>query len=161
MILTQNNNSPNLEIKVSHSNSLKHLGYKSFEERSFDLANLFKNNIDKEFTESIGANVYCSREFEISKHRKSVFEDVYKLSSMKEFIGIIPEENQREIAMKMKTLQENPFISFKFKLVILAPLNNFASENNTQAIDPIAFAAFKKGENCYTRDCLIYLSQWD
>jgi hypothetical protein len=148
---------PNLEIKVKQKNTLKHLEYYSFEERVFDLASLFKKSLNEEYTNIIGSNVYVSREF---GEKNKVFNGVYKLASIENYMGFIPEKNQIEINEKFQSLNKNPFLTQKFKILILAPLNNFAEENNIKAIDPIAFAYFEEGENCYKKNCLITLSQW-
>lgn len=148
---------PNLEVKIKQKNTIKHLNYYSFEERVFDLASLFKENLNKHYTDVIGSNVYVSREFE---EKNKVFNGVYKLSSIKNYMGFIPQKNQKEINDKFKCLVENPFLKQDFKILILAPLNNFAEDNNITAIDPIAFAYFKEGEDCCEKNCLITLSQW-
>ncbi len=152
---------PNLDIRVTQGNKLKHLKYYSFEERVFDVASLFNSSLDEEYTKVIGSNTYCSREFE-PNHRDTdiIFNGVYKLAPMSEYMGFIPEKNQIEINTRFESLVNNPFLNQDFKLMILAPLNNFATENNISAIDPIAFAYFEDGEHCCKKNCLITLSQW-
>lgn len=155
---------PVFDVDVPKVNKLEHLGYYSYEERVFNLANYFKNNIDENMTETIKATTYrgVSAGYEgygaIKNHL--VFYGVYKLAPFEEYFGYIPIKNQIEIKEKYEKLISNPFLTQKFELVILAPLNNFASENNIKAIDPIVFARFTTGKHCYEKDYLITLSQW-
>ena len=155
---------PNLEIERTQKNIISHLKYYSFEDRVFDLANLFKESIDQSYTETIQATTYegVVNRYEgkgVRQHHP-IFNGVYKLAPIEDYMGYIPEVNQLEIYQKYQKLIENPFLKQKFELVILAPLNNFATENNITAIDPIAFAYFKEGEHCYEKNYLITLSQW-
>ena len=85
---------PNLEIKVKQKNTLKHLEYYSFEERVFDLASLFKKSLNEEYTNIIGSNVYVSREFE---EKNKVFNGVYKLASIENYMGFIPDFKSRKL----------------------------------------------------------------
>jgi hypothetical protein len=155
---------PNLKIEETIKNTVKWAGYSSFEERVFDLSQMIKSSIDAEYTKIIGSNTYVglAKDYKSQEPRKHhpVFNGVYKLAPITEYIGFIPERNQTEINDRFKSLIENPFLKQKFELVILAPLNNFAQENNITAIDPIAFAYFKDGENCCEKNYLITLSQW-
>lgn len=150
-------NYPNLNVKRTQENTISHLKYYSFEDRVFDLSEMLKSSLNQEYTNVIGSNTYVSRDFGIED---KIFNGVYKLSSIKNYIGFIPEKNQIEINTKFQSLINNPFLKQDFKILILAPLNNFAEENNIKAIDPIAFAYFKEGENCYEKNYLITLSQW-
>ena len=151
---------PNLQITRTQSNFISHLNYHSFEDRVFDLSSLFINSVSKEHTETIGANVYKN----VANHYSSnqyganhpIYNGVYKLAPLNIYMGFIPEKNQIEIKNRFESLQKNPFLNKKFELVVLAPLNNFAEENNIKAIDPIAFAYFKSEGDNY----LITLSQW-
>jgi hypothetical protein len=155
---------PNLNFIKTQKNLITELQYYSFEERTFDLSELFKSKINKEMSTIIGSNVYCG----VAKNyigkgvnaNHLIFNGVYKLAPIDEYIGIIPENNQIEIKQKFESLKSNPFLKQKFELVILAPLNNFSSDSNINAIDPICFAYFKDGENCYEKNYLITLSQW-
>lgn len=162
--LTKNICSPNLEVAEPLTNHLKHLNYYPFEERVFDLVELLKSNINKEYTNTIGATTYegLARHYVHDGPRKNsiIFNGVYKLAPFSEYMGFIPEENQIEIGEKYNSLLGNPFLNQEFKLVILAPLNNFAEENNIKAIDPIVFAYFTEGENSSERNYLITLTQW-
>lgn len=161
MLLTQEKNTPNLELKRTQENKMSHLGYKSYEDRVFDLASLFKNSLDEEYTKTIGSNVYVSRDFKDPwRETELIFNGIYRLEKIELYMGLIPEKNQIEISEKMKILRSNPFLKQKFTLKILAPLNNFASESNISAIDPIAFAYFEDDKYCYRNNFLIYLSQW-
>lgn len=152
---------PNLEVKPPQKNHIKNLNYYSFEERVFDLANLLKESLDEKSSKVIGANVYISRKFRKNYDGSSpIFNGVYKLDDIENYMGFIPEKNQLEIKTKFESLINNPFLNHEFKLMVLAPLNNFAEENNIKAIDPIAFAYFKEGEHSNEKNCLITLSQW-
>ena len=152
--------SPDLDIKKTQKNIISHLRYYSFEERVFDLATLFSSNLCKERTQIIGANVYkdVARHYNSHKHREChpIYNGVYKLAPLSVYMGFIPEKNQIEIKKRFESLQKNPFLKNKFELTVLAPLNNFAEENNIKAIDPIAFAFYKEDQDTY----LITLSQW-
>lgn len=155
---------PVFDVDVPKINKLHDLGYYSYEERVFNLANYFKKNIDVKMTETIKATTYCDISYSyvgygVNKNHL-IFCGVYKLAPFEEYMGHIPIENQIEIKEKYAKLVNNPFLTQKFELVILAPLNNFASENNIKAIDPIVFARFTTGEHCYEKDYLITLSQW-
>lgn len=154
----------NLEVQKPKENILKHLNYYSFEERLFDLSEMIKESLNEEYTKVIQANTYegLANRYEgdgPTKH-SPIFNGVYKLAPFKEYMGNIPFDNQLEIKDKYQSLLNNPFLNQKFELVILAPLNNFAEENSIKAIDPICFAYFKEGKNCYEKNYLISLSQW-
>lgn len=156
--------SPSLEVKKTQKNTLKHLHYYSFEDRVFDLADMFKSNLNEKYTNIIKAATYEG----VADHYKGkgarkhhpIYNGVYKLAPMSKYMGYIPEINQKEINDKFQALKDNPFLKQNFKLVVLAPLNNFATDNNIKAIDPIAFAYFKEGKYCYEKNYLITLSQW-
>ncbi len=155
---------PVFDVDVPKINKLHHLGYYSYEERVFDLADYFKKNIDVKMTETIKATTYCGVSSSYvgytAMKNHTIFYGVYKLAPFEEYFGHIPIKNQIEIKERYEKLVNNPFLTQKFELVILAPLNNFASENNIKAIDPIVFARFTTGEHCYIKDYLITLSQW-
>lgn len=155
---------PVFDVDTPKPNILRHLGYYSYEQRIFDLANYFKKNIDVKMTETIKATTYCGVGSTYigygAMKNHTIFNGVYKLAPFEEYFGHIPIENQIEIDEKYTQLINNPFLTQKFELVILAPLNNFATENNIKAIDPIVFARFTTGEHCYTKYYLITLSQW-
>jgi len=151
-------------FKKVQQNLISDLKYYSFEDRVFDLSTLFVSKLNERMTEIIGSKTYMN----VAKNYKGngvnenhlIFNGVYKLAPLDGYFGFIPEKNQIEIKEKIEKLKNNPFLKQNFELVILAPLNNFATENNIKAIDPIAFAYFKEGEHCYEKNYLITLSQW-
>ena len=153
----------NLEVEKPQENILKELGYYSFQERVFDLSKTIKHALNEEYSKVIGANVYEG----LAKHYSGkspnqnhiIFNGAYKLAPFNLYMGNIPLSNQLEIKEKYEYLLSNPFLNQKFELVILAPLNNFAEENNIKAIDPIVFAYFTEGDY-NQRNYLIALSQW-
>ena len=149
-----------LQIK-KELNILSKFKHQNYTERLFDLCEMFETSVNKKMSEIIGSSVYEGVARNYCKHRNHlVFNGIYKLAPIETFLGIIPQENQMEIKVKMESLKDNPFLEQNFELLILAPLNNFAGESNITAIDPVAFAYFKSGENCYERNFLIKLSQW-
>lgn len=154
----------NLEVEKPKKNILKEFNYYSFQERVFDLSELIKSSLDEKYSSLIGANVYkgLCKEYDGSEYNPyhPVINGVYKIAPMSLYMGEIPLKNQMEISKKMNFLTDNPLLKQDFELVVLAPLNNFAEENNIKAIDPIAFAYFKEGEHCYEENYLITLSQW-
>lgn len=134
------------EVYYKKENILSCVGYEPFEERTLSLISSFERAIHKRFTESLGENVYSFRDI-IGHYGEPINEEykgVYKFGSLSDYIGNIPAENQNEIIFKYNKLKKNAFISFDFKLCVLAPINNFASENNIKAIDPIVFVYFRE-----------------
>lgn len=155
---------PRLMVRIPNDNLLRDLGYYSYEERLFDLAEMFKKNVNIKYSKTVGAMVYekVADRYKGSQPRMNhlIFNDIYKLGPFESYMGNIPQKNQVEIKNRFNALLENPMLNQEFELVILAPLNNFAEDSNIKAIDPIVFAYFKEGENCYERNYLITLSQW-
>jgi hypothetical protein len=154
----------NLEVKKPSENALKELGFCSFEERVFDLSKLIESSLDVSRSSVINANVYkdIARKYVGKGVNKNhvIFNGIYKLAPLDEYFGFIPMTNQVEIKTKFELLKSNPFLKFEFELVVLAPINNFAEENNITAIDPICFALYKEGVNIFEPNYVIALSQW-
>ena len=136
-------------------NILTSLNYRSFKERQNNIIDYLNRLLSKEMTDFLSFPVYSFDQY-FPAFEKQEFEGIYRLGLMSDFIGNIPEKNQIEINERIGLLRSNPFLDY-VNLMILAPMNNFASESNIKAIDPIVFAVCKIKDKNY----LVPLSQWD
>lgn len=142
------------------TNLISDLGYKSFQERTKSLIEGLENSIIDKYSKALGINCYdlykaTGKYFKYNKEEEKMakglkYMGVYKFSNLSDYIGEIPEKNQREIKTKLDILKSHSFIKvlgWDFKLMVLAPLRDFADEENIKAIDPIVFAWTPYGRN--------------
>lgn len=150
----------------SFKNNLNFKDYVPFVQRTENLLKVLDSNKNKELSLFFNYPVYNYRIKKDTEYRdKGIIQDfdytrnyegVYSLDFISNFLGNIPTKNQDDINNALVVLQKNPFFEFK-NLMVLAPLNNFASTNNVSAIDPIVFALIEFKNNEY----LIPITQWD
>lgn len=143
---------PKNHLKSLNSWSNSSNNYKPFLERQNDLLKHLNDKLDSELTKFLNYPIYgdifsnFEKEYNVNEipTGKYIFDGIYMIDSITNFIGTIPDDKQVEILENIKTLKSNPFFDTDYyRLYVMAPLNNFAIENNITAIDPIMFMSVK------------------
>lgn len=142
-------------------NSLSKFNHRSMKSRTLSLIDSFEHALLKKKTMALGINVYSFNSMEDynrgSQHhnrpkwlkqnnsegiatRAYIFDGVYILDDLQNYIGDIPEYNQQKIKERYDLVRDCYFLKIDKHLKILAPMNNFAYQSNISAVDPIVFA---------------------
>ena len=142
------------------NNNLTKFNHRSMKSRTLSLIDSFEKSLIKKKTMALGINVYSfgdmydynrnsegskpawvsERRYEGPNMGSYVFSGVYLLDTLDKYIGEIPEDNQQKIIERFNLLDNCYFLNVRKDLLILAPINNFAYQNNISAVDPIVFA---------------------
>jgi hypothetical protein len=128
------------------------LNYRPFLERQNDLLKYLNEKLDNDLTTFLKYPIYGDifgkfieeRNENLSPTGRYIFDGIYIIDEINNFIGTIPDNIQIDILEKIKTLKLNPFFDTRsYNLYVMAPLNNFAIENNITSIDPLMFMSVK------------------
>lgn len=163
-------------VEVKTNTLSKEFGHYNYEQRLVNVINILKNKQDKKISEFFNYPVYKVNSWvDINNYSNVIdksLDDIYTIKPITSFIGVIPEINQKEIKNAMDVLKKHPFLklfaddkawcqTYTRTLYVLAPKNNFASENNIKGIDPIVFVLCTNiDEHGYTNYYLIPVTQW-
>ena len=166
-------NFPTLELKPNELTSK--FGHYSYEQRLASLINTLKSREDRELTKFFNYPAYSVNSWIDPTSDDLInlsLNGIYDIKPVTLFLGSIPPENQKQVEEAVEVLEKHPFLklikhehypSRKYYnvLYVLAPKNNFASESNIKAIDPIVFILCSRvNEHRQTNYYLIPVSQW-
>ncbi len=156
----------NLELRKTSENILNKnkigFDYKPYSERVNNVLLYLNKMLSTKFTEFLNFPIFSLKGYHSFKGIE--IEKIYNIDLLENFMGNIPLKNQEEIIRNLEILQKNPFLQLikvqgynRPQLFVLAPKNNFATENNESGIDPIVFAHCIINNEQY----LIPITQWN